>query len=241
MVVDLTLLNADECSFVKNVYAFIKDTQREREGVQLLNEFFSLRYTEDINPLEFFDERLQVLKETSLSVTVEVVKKIAKPRVKQLNFLDLFDQYELEPITQNSIVREDVEVEYGTKRTHRELPIDLTKDLLICNVKKDNWEQYLDGTARIYYTGKKFPATVALNRLYYFMPYLSGKGIRDLYYIKTARLGYRKEGQENENRNDLRLVFEIERVGQFFDNYRKVKLEIWRTFTDTTMRKITNL
>ena len=28
------------------------------------------------------------------------------------------------------------------------------------------------------------------------MPYLSGKGIRDLYYIKIARLGYRKEGQE---------------------------------------------
>ena len=159
----------------------------------------------------------------------------------QLDFLDLFDQYELEPITQNSMVREDIEAEYGTKRTHRHLPIDLTKNLLICNVKKDNWEQYLDGTAKIYYTGKKFPTTVALNKLYYFMPYLSGKGIRDLYYIKIARLGYRKEGQVNEDKNDLRLVFEIERVGQLFDDYKKVKLEIWRTFTDTTMEKITNL
>ena len=83
--------------------------------------------------------------------------------------------------------------------------------------------------------------TVALNKLYYFMPYLSGKGIRDLYYIKIARLGYRKEGQENEDKNDLRLVFEIERVGQFFDEYKKVKLEIWRTFTDTTMKKIQGL
>ena len=119
--------------------------------------------------------------------------------------------------------------------------IDLTKNLLICNVKKDNWEQYLDGTAKIYYTGKKFPTTVALDKLYYFMPYLSGKGIRDLYYIKIARLGYRKEGQENEDKNDLRLVFEIERVGQLFDDYKKVKLEIWRTFTDTTMEKIANL
>lgn len=71
--------------------------------------------------------------------------------------------------------------------------------------------------------------------------YLSGKGIRDLYYIKIARLGYRKEGQENEDKNDLRLVFEIERVGQFFDEYKKVKLEIWRTFTDTTMKKIQGL
>lgn len=158
----------------------------------------------------------------------------------QLNFLDLFDQYELEPITQNCMVREDIEVEYGTKRNHCQLPIDLTKNLLICNVKKDNWEQYLDGSAKIYYTGKKFPTTVALNKLYYFMPYLSGKGIRDLYYIKIARLGYRKEGQENEDKNDLRLVFEIERVGQLFDEYKKVKLEIWRTFTDTTMDNLLN-
>lgn len=156
----------------------------------------------------------------------------------QLNFLDLFDQYELEPITQNFIVREDPEIEYGKTSKKKPLNVDLAKNLLICNVKKDNWEQYLDGSAKIYYTGKKFPTTVALNKLYYFMPYLSGKGIRDLYYIKIARLGYRKEGQENEDKNDLRLVFEIERVGQLFDDYKKVKLEIWRTFTDTTMEKI---
>ena len=166
-------------------------------------------------------------------------KETEKKKHLQLNFLDLFDQYELEPITQNCMVREDIEVEYG--KMNRQLPIDLTKNLLVCVVKKDNWEQYLDGSAKIYYTGKKFPTTVALNKLYYFMPYLSGKGIRDLYYIKIARLGYRKEGQENEDKNDLRLVFEIERVGQLFDEYKKVKLEIWRTFTDTTMKKIQGL
>ena len=152
--------------------------------------------------------------------------------------MDLFDQYELEPIKQNFMVREDIEVEYNTKHIHRNLLIDITKNLLICNVKKDNWEKYLDSSAKIYYTGKKFPSTIALNELYYFMPYLSGKGIRDLYYIKIARLGYRKEGQENEDKNDLRLVFEIERVGQLFNNYKKVKLEIWRTFTDTILKDI---
>lgn len=159
----------------------------------------------------------------------------------QLNFLDLFEQYELEPITQNVMVREDDVLQYYKERIHRKQFIDKTKNLLICNVKKDNWEQYLDGSAKIYYTGKKFPTTVALNKLYYFMPYLSGKGVRDLYYIKIARLGYRKEGQKNEDKNDLRLVFEIERIGQLFDNYKKVKLEIWRTFTDTTMERIAGL
>lgn len=238
MVADLTLLNTEECTFVKDVYAFIKDTQKEKEGVLLLNEFFSLRYTDGIRSLKIFNEKLQFLKETSLSVTVEKVERIHKPRVKQLNLFDLFDQYELEPITQNSMLHESAEIQYGTSRIHYPFPIDLTRNLLVCNVKKDNWEQYLDGTAKIYYTGKKFPTTVALNKLYYFMPYLSGKGIRDLYYIKIARLGYRKEGQVGEDKNDLRLVFEIERVGQLFDDYKKVTLEIWRTFTDTTISKV---
>lgn len=156
--------------------------------------------------------------------------KVEKPIYKQLNFLDLFDQYGLDNIT----VNED-EAEYGHHK------IDLSQNVLVSYVKKDNFEQFLDGSAKIYYTGKKFPSTVLLNKLYYFMPYLSGKGVRDLYYIKAARLGYRKEGQEGEDKNDLRLVFEIERVDQFFDDYKKVKLEIWRAFTDTTMSEISKL
>ena len=236
MVVDLSLLNTEECSFVKDVYVFIKETMKEKDGIQLLNEFFSLKYTDSISTMDVFIESLQALKEASISITEESVKMISKSRIKQLNFLDLFDQFELEPITQNLMVRESTEIEYNKKM--RKLNVDLCKNVLICNVKKDNWEQYLDGSAKIYYTGKKFPTTVALNKLYYFMPYLSGKGMRDLYYIKIARLGYRKEGQEKEDKNDLRLVFEIEYVGQLFDEYKKVKLEIWRTFTDTTLDKV---
>lgn len=238
MITDLTLLNPEECSFIKEVYAFIKDTQKEKEGIQLLSDFFSLRYTDGIKTASEFYEKLQILKESSLSIKEEVRKRTSKPRVKQLNFLDLFDQYKFDPISQNDMFCEEKLGDYKTTPCHQKLPIDTFKSLLICNVKKDNWEQYLDGSAKIYYTGKKFPTTVALNKLYYFMPYLSGKGIRDLYYIKIARLGYRKEGQINEDKNDLRLVFEIERVGQLFDDYKKVKLEIWRTFTDTTIEKI---
>ncbi len=154
----------------------------------------------------------------------------------QLDLFDLFKQYGEEPLVRNCMVREDIEVEYGTTCAHRQLPLDLSKNLLVCYVKKDNCEQYLDGSAKIYYTGEKFPTTVVLDKLYYFMPYLSGKGIRDLYYIKIARLGYRKEGQVNENKKDLRLVFEIERVGQLFDDYKKVRLEIWKTFTVTSIK-----
>lgn len=166
---------------------------------------------------------------------------VKKETYKQLDFLDLFDMYDFEPITQNISVQDDSQIESEERTSPLGSLIDPNKKLLISNVKKDNFEQFLDGTATIYYTGKKFPSTVALNKLYYFMPYLSGKGIRDLYYIKIARLGYRKEGQKNEDKNDLRLVFEIERVCQIFDDYKKVKLEIWRTFTDTTMEQILSL
>lgn len=70
------------------------------------------------------------------------------------------------------------------------------------------------------------------------MPYLKGKGIRDIYLIKIARLGFRKEGTPEEDQNDLRLVFEIEFIGQLFNDYKSVDLKIWRTFTDTTLYEL---
>ena len=89
-----------------------------------------------------------------------------------------------------------------------------------------------------YYTGKKFPSTVALNKLYYFMPYMKRKGIRDLYLIKIARVGTKKEVHSECDDNDLRLVFEIKFVKQLFDDYKPHRLKIWETFTDTTLGEL---
>ena len=72
------------------------------------------------------------------------------------------------------------------------------------------------------------------------MPYIKRKGIRDLYLIKIARVGTRKEGQPDNDPNDLRLVFEIEFVKELFNDYKLVELEIWRTFTDTTIYNLLN-
>ena len=166
------------------------------------------------------------------------VKVEKKAKYTHLNFLDLFEQYQDNSIVENSIVREDM-ADYATSPCKH--LIDKSKNVLVCLIKKDNFDQYLDKSAKIYYTGKKFPSTVALNKLYYFMPYLKGKGIRDLYLIKIARIGTRREGQSGENKSDFRLVFEIEYVTQLFDGYQLIDLKIWRTFTDTTMEKILNL
>lgn len=172
--------------------------------------------------------------------TLEKKKVMVEKKAKYtyLNFLDLFEQYQDNSIVENSFVREDMT--YYATSPYKRL-VDKSKNVLVCLVKKDNFDQYLDKSAKIYYTGKKFPSTVALNKLYYFMPYLKGKGIRDLYLIKIARIGTRREGQFGENKSDLRLVFEIEYITQLFDDYQSIDLKIWRTFTDTTMEMIMNL
>ena len=162
------------------------------------------------------------------------IKKYAKPSdgpglAGTVDFLQLKDQYPDE-IVNNTIV----------EQLPKDSELKLDKNLLVSLVKADNMEQYLDQSAKIYYTGKKFPSTVALNKLYYFMPYIKGKGIKDLYFIKIARVGTRKEGQPDNDPNDLRLVFEIEFVKQLFKDYKKVHLDIWQTFKDTTLKDLEN-
>lgn len=116
--------------------------------------------------------------------------------------------------------------------------LDYEKNLLISLIKVDNFEFFLDGSAKSYYTGKKFPSTIALNKLYYFMPYMKGLGVRDLYIIKIARVGTKAETHPDCGDNDFRLIFEIEFVKKLFSDYKMLPLEIWHTFTDTTLRNL---
>ena len=69
---------------------------------------------------------------------------------------------------------------------------------------------------------------------------LNLKGVRDLYFIKVARVGTRKEGQPDNDPNDLRLVFEVEFVKQLFEDYKMVHLDIWETYKDTTLEQLLN-
>ena len=157
-----------------------------------------------------------------------IIKALQKVLVvRQLDFVSVLQQYP------TNIVNHSTE-----KITKKDVKYDKTKNVLISYVKSDNIEQYLDRSAKIYYTGKKFPSTVALNKLFYFMPYLKGKGIRDLYLIKIARVGTRKEGQPDNDPNDFRLVFELEFVDELFDTYQPIHLNIWQSFTDTNMTEL---
>ena len=73
------------------------------------------------------------------------------------------------------------------------------------------------------------------------MPYTKGKGIRDLYHIVVARVGTKHEFVETADENDFRLVFELKFVAQIFDDYKPIKLMIWRTYTDTKLRALLSM
>ena len=159
----------------------------------------------------------------------KVKSKKATAHYKQLDFFEVFQQYP------DYIVENDVASEENIRYNSNDELVRSNKSVLICYVKADNMRKYINRSAKIYYTGKRFPSTVELNKLFYFMPYIKGKGVRDLYMIKKARVGTSKEGQPDNNPNDLRLVFEIGFVKQLFDEYMPIRLEIWRTYTDTTL------
>ena len=165
-------------------------------------------------------------------VDASIEEKPVVVRYKQLDFFATLRQYP-ENIVENTMPEPPQK-----KPQEHEPDVDMDKNVLISLVKNDNMERYLDQSAKFYYTGKKFPSSVALNKLYYFMPYIKRKGIRDLYLIKIARVGTRKEGQPDNDPNDFRLVFEIEFVKKLFKDYKPVELEIWHTFTDTNLKTI---
>lgn len=139
-------------------------------------------------------------------------------KYKQLNFFDLFEQYAYNPIAENLTANESV-AEY-------KIAVDVNKasnNCLICSIKNENNADFQNQSAQTFYSGKKFPASVALNKLYYFIPFIHGKGIRDLYIIKNIHIGKRND--------DLRLVFDIAFLMQLYPNYKQVKLEIWNTYS----------
>lgn len=134
----------------------------------------------------------------------------------------------------------ELDIRLKTNKPQRKLLLDMNKNLLIGFVKPDNADYFLDGgQTKMYYTGKVkgFPSTVALNKLFYFMPYIKGKGVRDLYMIRIARIGNKAEIYPMSNDKEPRLVFELDFLTSL-PNYVPIKLNIFNTYRDTILKRV---
>ena len=181
----------------------------------------------------------QAYKQFGNAVNVETVKIFAKYMFGDKAIVKKFSKdIKVEPVDFLKIAKEFPDDIVVNKISEG---LDTSKNLLVSLVKNDTIDLLLDGSINVYYTGKKFPSTIELNHLYYFMPYRKSKGIRDLYYIKVARVGSKHEVHPEADPKDLRLVFEIEFVKQLFPDYMPIRLRIWDTFTDTILSDILSM
>lgn len=133
-----------------------------------------------------------------------------------------------------------MDTELKVNKPKKNYTLDMNKNLLIGFVKEDNKEYFLDGGQRkIYYTGKtkSFPSTIALNKLFYFMPYIKGLGVKDLYLIRIARIGNKAEIHPNSEDKDPRLVFELEYL-ESLPQYVMLKPNIFNTYRDTVLGRV---
>ena len=124
--------------------------------------------------------------------------------------------------------------------------VEVGNRVLIGLVKEDNrlFQAFMDGTATLYYSGKQFPTTIALQDLHFFMPYIKGLGVRDVYEIVKVRTITGKEAkQTKEDEADskaLRLAFELRYVRKQYAILQPIDTTkmIGYTFIDTTFDKL---
>lgn len=124
--------------------------------------------------------------------------------------------------------------------------VEVGNRVLIGLVKEDNiqYQAFADGTASLYYTGKQFPTTIALQDLHFFMPYIKGQGVRDVYEITKVRTITSKEAKQTDeddaDSKALRLAFELKYVRRQYANLQPIDTTrmIGYTFVDTTFEKL---
>lgn len=117
---------------------------------------------------------------------------------------------------------------------------------LVGNSSRPGYTQsFIDSNATLYYTGPKFPTTISLHNLFYFMPYIKGKGIRDIYEVIRIRTITGRDAKQTEEdlTDDMRLAFELRFSRKLFEDYRQIDTHkmINYTFIDTTFDKIQKL
>lgn len=201
-----------------------------RSLIRLFNDIQTVSPTETYN----CDEAVATImrEQSMLMVSKDDATQTSKlvTSCKQLNFLDLFGLYGCTAIADSGQCH-DAREGYGVN-VGNGVVIESERRCLICLIHKDFEKPYHEHTATVIYTGRRFPASVDLTQMFYFMPYLKGKGIKDLYRITSVRLTDMAGDRPNGTPKDLQLAFEIRFVGQVFNDYVPTELDLMSKYSD---------
>jgi len=118
--------------------------------------------------------------------------------------------------------------------------LEVKNRVLIGVVKPDNpqYANFLNGTATSYYSGDTFPTTIPLDGIDYFAPYISEKGVCDLYEVTKIHTATRVKGGSDDK---LRITFDVKFQKRLFADYRIVPLPILHNYNDTTISQLSTL
>ena len=132
-----------------------------------------------------------------------------RPRVEQHEMLKAFIA---DLMRKNAVeIVEQVIPQKGTN-------LEVHDKVLVGFVREDNLEKFLDCSATEYYAGKNyaFSPNIPLNEVHWFVPFLKGKGAKDLYKVTKVHTG--KKPHEDEA-DASRIIFDIEYVRPLYDEY----------------------
>ena len=117
---------------------------------------------------------------------------------------------------------------------------ELDANVFVGVVKSDNndYQSFVNGNARLYYTGRKFPSTFNILSFKFFAPYYDG-GIREYYEIIGIRSALKSEIDKHEaNENDgIRFFFELGKCVKLSENPIRIPL-IRDTYQSISIKKL---
>ena len=110
--------------------------------------------------------------------------------------------------------------------------------VLVAYVPQENATPFEQLKASEYYTRPKFPNTINLKDVVYFVPYFKGKGIRDIYKVHHINTCTKRDFDSESDDERMRLMFQFKFVKHIFDDYKPHDLKIWHCFTDTSIKEL---
>jgi len=151
------------------------------------------------------------------------------PQILSLDFAEFRNTYQ-DGITPQALpLEKDDELCFGINPKAR---------VLVAYVPQENAKPFEELKASEYFTRPKFPNTINLKDVEYFVPYFKGKGIRDIYKVHHINTCTKKDIDPESDDERMRLLFQFKFVRHLFDEYKPHNLKIWYCFTDASVKEI---